>query len=180
MTVWGSLPTDARDQPAGWLFRRYAPSVRRYSRSIVLDEHEAEDVTQQVFLKLMGSLESYRAASGPLEPRILRITRQTALDHLRRRRLLQMTDVDPFHAAAGERSTPGLRKAMSDLTDAQREVVVLMHLGLSAAEVAEVTDRSPASVHALHNRALQRLRRSLEPSSPAPSTRRANPFRAAE
>ena len=39
-----------------WLYVNYSDNVYGYARSIVRDEHEAEDVTQQVFTRLMGSI----------------------------------------------------------------------------------------------------------------------------
>src|SRR5438874_6294696 len=50
----------------GFLYRRYAPNVRAYVGKIVGDEHDAEDVTQHLFAKLMASaLSRYQPRSLP-------------------------------------------------------------------------------------------------------------------
>ena len=56
------------------LYLRYADNVYGYVCSIVRDEHEAEDVTQQVFAKLMTAIARYEPRSVPFSAWILRIS----------------------------------------------------------------------------------------------------------
>src|SRR5215212_2017156 len=62
-----------------YLYLRFADNVYGYARSIVRDEHEAEDVTQQVFARLMGSIERYEQRSVPFSSWLLRITHNMAI-----------------------------------------------------------------------------------------------------
>src|SRR4051794_15888127 len=76
-----------------YLYVRYSDNVYGYVRSIVRDEKEAEDLTQQVFLKLMTVIVKYTDRGVPFSGWLLRLARNVALDHLRRRRSLPTEDV---------------------------------------------------------------------------------------
>src|SRR5271166_1055710 len=72
----------------GFLYARYADDVFRYVRSILRDPHDAEDVTQQVFAKLIQAIAKYEAQEVPFFAWVLRVARNLAVDHLRRRRTI--------------------------------------------------------------------------------------------
>ncbi|MBV9006708.1 MAG: hypothetical protein JO181_18725 [Solirubrobacterales bacterium] len=64
----------------GELYARYAESVFHCVHRILQDVHEAEDVTQQVFLKLMFVLPRYERREVPFSAWLLRVARNLALD----------------------------------------------------------------------------------------------------
>jgi RNA polymerase sigma-70 factor (ECF subfamily) len=66
-----------------FLYARYADDIYGYVRSIVHDSHEAEDVTQQVFAKLIHAIRKYEERDVPFFAWILRMARNLAVDHLR-------------------------------------------------------------------------------------------------
>src|SRR3954471_4620005 len=78
-----------------YLYVRYAGNVYGYSRSIIRDDYEAEDVTQQVFAKLMLAIHKYEERDVPFSAWILRITHNLAIDHLRRLRMVPCEEVRP-------------------------------------------------------------------------------------
>ena len=65
-----------------FLYARFADDVCGYARSIVHDHHAAEDVTQQVFAKLIGVIGKYEQRDVPFFAWMLRVTRNVAVDHL--------------------------------------------------------------------------------------------------
>src|SRR4051812_8533001 len=69
-----------------FLYLRYADNVYGYVSSLLRDEHDAEDVTQQVFAKLLTSLSKYEQREVPFSAWILRVARNMAVDHMRQRR----------------------------------------------------------------------------------------------
>ena len=75
------------------LYVRYSENVYGYVRSIVRDEKEAEDLTQHVFLKLMSAICKYDDRGVPFSAWLLRLARNAALDHLRRRRAIPAEEV---------------------------------------------------------------------------------------
>src|SRR5690242_429579 len=79
-----------------FLYLRYADNVFGYVRSIVHDEYEAEDVTQHVFAKLILVIGKYEQRSVPFTAWMLRLARNVAIDHVRRRRAIPCEEVrDP-------------------------------------------------------------------------------------
>jgi RNA polymerase sigma-70 factor (ECF subfamily) len=69
-----------------FLYVRYADDVQGYVRSIVRDRHEAEEITQDVFAKLIGAIARYEQREAPFAAWLMRVARNAALDHLRGRR----------------------------------------------------------------------------------------------
>ena len=157
-----------------FLYVTYKDNVYGYVLSFVRDQHEAEDVTQQVFLKLMSVIHKYQRRDVPFTSWLLRVARNVALDHLRQRRLVPCEEVYEATREAddsGRERRWGLEQALAALPEEQRNVVVLRHLvGLTPGEIAERMGRSEASVHGLHHRARKTLRRELIDVACAPAT----------
>src|SRR5215213_1003041 len=151
-----------------YLYLRYADNVYGYVCSIVRDEWEAEDVTQQIFAKLLTSLPRYEPRLVPFSAWILRVAHNTAIDHVRARRPVPLEEVHPPDAAgddgAGSRERfADLRLALAALPDEQRDVIVLRFLvGLSPREIAERMGRSEDAVHGLQHRGRRRLRSEMQ------------------
>jgi RNA polymerase sigma-70 factor (ECF subfamily) len=158
-----------------FLYARFADDVCGYARSIVHDHHAAEDVTQQVFAKLIGVIGKYEQRDVPFFAWMLRVTRNVAVDHLRRQRAVPVEEVrggDPSseHAAAWEH-VDTLKDALATLPHAQREVLVLRHFaGLSPSEIAVRTGRTEGSIHGLHHRGRRALTAELTSRGAAPAT----------
>jgi RNA polymerase sigma-70 factor (ECF subfamily) len=167
-----------------FLYVRYADNVYGYVTSIVRDEHEAEDITQQVFTKLLTVLPRYEQREVPFSAWILRVARNVAVDHLRARRPIPAEDPRPVDARSDQTGSDygrSLRQALEALPDDQRTVVVMRHVvGLSPTEIAAEMGKTESSVHGLHNRARGTLRRALTelecaPATVEPSSRRRKP-----
>src|ERR1700733_11729557 len=159
------------------LYLRYKDNVYGYVLSFVRDPHEAEDITQHVFLKLMSVIHKYRAREVPFTSWLLRVARNVALDHMRRRRAVLCEEVyDASHQSddSGDDRRRGLEQALELLPEEQRNVIVLRHLvGLTPGEIAERMGRTEPSIHGLHHRARQTLKRELLAIDCGPSARAA-------
>jgi RNA polymerase sigma-70 factor (ECF subfamily) len=152
-----------------FLYVRFADDVRGYVRSIVQDAHDAEDITQNVFAKLMSAIHRYEPREVPFAAWILRVARNAALDFLRARRQIPFEEVrsdDGGHEEIGVERSQCLRSALLRLPAEQREVLVLRHLaGLSPGEIADRLGKTEGSIHGLHHRgraALQDLLREMD------------------
>jgi RNA polymerase sigma-70 factor (ECF subfamily) len=168
----------AGDQEAvRFLYMRYADNVFGYVRSIVRDHHEAEDVTQHVFAKLMTALPKYEARDVPFAAWILRVARNVALDHMRQRRAIPCEEVRELEMRRDDQGDAQqvsltLREALEVLPDEQREVVVLRHLvGLSPGEIAGRLGKTEPAIHGLHHRGRGALRTNLAERECAPAVR---------
>lgn len=157
-----------------FLYLRYKDNIYGYVLSVVRDQHEAEDITQAVFLKLISAIQKYQAREVPFTSWILRVARNAAVDHIRHKRPVPCEEVfGASHEAddSGLDRRRGLEQALRTLPDEQRDVVVLRHLvGLSPGEIATRMGRSEPSIHGLHHRARVALRRELMAIECGPTT----------
>ena len=154
------------DDAIRFLYLRYADNVYGYVCSIVRDEHEAEDVTQLIFAKLLTALPKYEPRVVPFSAWILRVAHNAAIDHVRARRAVPFAEVrspeTEDHDLSWERGHD-LREALEALPDEQREVIVMRFIyGLSPGEIAERIGRSEDAVHGLQHRARRSLRREMQ------------------
>ena len=155
-----------------FLYVRYAADVLRYVRSFVGDHHEAEDITQNVFVKLMSVIGKYEPREVPFAAWIMRVARNAALDHLRARRMTPCENVrvqDDEHDQISHERGLDLRYALERLPEEQREVLVLRHIvGLSPVEIADVLGKTESSIHGLHHRGRLSLQSALKELGAAP------------
>ncbi|MGB8879308.1 MAG: sigma-70 family RNA polymerase sigma factor, partial [Solirubrobacteraceae bacterium] len=157
-----------------FLYVSYSHNIYGYVRSIMRDDHEAEDVTQHVFAKLLTTIGKYDDRGVPFFAWLLRLARNVAIDHLRANRLTPIesvpetgatSDVDVGHVQV-------VRDALAALPEEQREVVVLRHVvGLTPGEIADRMGRTESSIHGLHHRGRRALQRELIALETSPSTR---------
>jgi RNA polymerase sigma-70 factor, ECF subfamily len=156
------------------LYVRYSENVYGYVRSIVRDEKEAEDLTQHVFLKLITVICKYDDRGIPFSGWLLRLARNVALDHLRRRRATPTEEVFGADTHVDESSLDrarSLRTALDSLPEEQRNVVVMRHvIGLTPPEIAARMGRSESSIHGLHHRGRRALQEELLRLEAAPAT----------
>jgi RNA polymerase sigma-70 factor (ECF subfamily) len=156
------------------LYIRYSDNVYGYVRSIVKDDKEAEDLTQQVFMKLITVIVKYQDHGVPFSGWLLRLARNVALDHLRRRRPTPTEDVlgaDSHDDDDARERARDLHFALASLPDEQRNVMIMRHVvGLSPPEIAEQMGRSESSVHGLHHRGRRALQQELSRLGAAPAT----------
>jgi RNA polymerase sigma-70 factor (ECF subfamily) len=157
-----------------FLYITYSSNVYGYVRSIVRDDHEAEDVTQNVFAKLMTALVKYDDRGVPFFAWLIRLARNLAIDHLRANRLTPTENVlDPGSSTgANEDRVEAVRAALAALPEDQREVVVLRHIvGLTPGEIADRMGRTESAIHGLHHRGRRAFQRTLTELNSTPTTR---------
>lgn len=169
------------------LFERLRGPVFAYLLRLVGDRHSAEDLTQEVFLKALEHLDSYRE-QGKFEAWLFRIAINQARDWGRRRRsshqiiggaaendsdsatlAVDRAVHDPPEAAMENRDEfSRLEAAMAQLETSEREVLMLRHYGdLSFREIADTLNCPLGTVLARGHRALIKLREKLTASEKA-------------
>lgn len=137
-------------------------------RRLCGDHQEAEDLTQETFIRAYRALNGYdpdRVRAIDLRPWLWTIAMNLGRNHLRDRSrrptYVEMTDAgsedpEPVDGAAWD-------KRLSVLNDHQRTAVVLRHVvGLGIAEISEITGRPDGTVKADVHRGLARLRETIE------------------
>lgn len=154
------------------VYRLHSDGIYRFALYQSGDQHVAEDVAGEVFVRMMESIGTYTYRGWPISAWLYRIARNLVVDHQRRgNRLTVLEDADdsramsadPVDLAESELSWGELRGLLAHLTDEQRQVIVLRFMdNLENDEVAEIIGKSRGSVKALQHRALRSLRRLLE------------------
>ena len=168
----------------GALFDVYGPRVHRFIQLRVREPADAEDLLQNVFLKVLQSLPRYEQRGLPFAAWLFQIARNTVIDYGRTSHPSTPLD-DAIHqhsadddpadvvAQAGERDR--LRVALQQLPPDQRDVLIYRYFaGLSTREIGALMRRREGSVRTLQFRALAALRRVYGPLElPEPRTREA-------
>jgi RNA polymerase sigma-70 factor (ECF subfamily) len=155
-----------------FLYVRYADDVCGYVHSIVRDWHEAEDITQSLFAKLLTKIQRYEQRQVPFSAWILRVARNAALDHVRSRRQIPFDEIrtsDESHDQARLERYHSILEALDRLPDEQRAVLVMRHVvGLSPVEIANRMKKTESAVHGLHHRGRGALKAALRELEAAP------------
>lgn len=151
----------------------YMPRVYRYAVARLGNSHEAEDLTEEVFLKLLGAIGDFRWKDVPFSSWIFRIAHNCVATHFRRAAQrggatseIPEDTIDMRHdlaTAVEERITiEEVRRAAELLPDAQREVIALRFaVGLSIADTAKALGKREGNVKALQHKAVARLQKML-------------------
>jgi RNA polymerase sigma-70 factor (ECF subfamily) len=148
-----------------YLYVRFSGQVHGYVRSIVRNPHDAEDVTHAVFAKMIPAIRRYERRSVPFAAWLMRIARNTALDHMRAQRQVPVAEVllsEDRRERDVDEDRRHLIEALGRLPLDQRQVLMLRHIaGLSPGEIADRLSKSESAVHGLHHRARGRLQATL-------------------
>ena len=165
---------DGDPQAREWLVRRWTPTIWRFCARMVGDDQDAADITQEVMLRVLRSLDRYDP-SRSFSTWIFGIARNACIDEHRRRqhrRTEALDDVaDPAESALTELSREErarrLRQAVDDLPPMYREVLILFHFEhLKYTEIAEALNLPLGTVMNRIFRARQRVRALLEGEAP--------------
>jgi RNA polymerase sigma-70 factor (ECF subfamily) len=148
-------------------------SAYNLARWLTGNEHDAEDVVQDAYLRAVKFFASFRG--GDARPWLLAIVRRVTYDRLQRSRSHQPLAVfdEDLHSDPGDSLDPAelalrqedrelLHQALADLPIPLRELLVLRELeGLSYKEIAAVTELPPGTIMSRLARGRERLRHCL-------------------
>jgi RNA polymerase sigma-70 factor (ECF subfamily) len=160
----------------------YMPRVYRYVVARVGNPAEAEDLTEEVFLKMLGAIGDFRWREVPFSSWIFRIAHNCVATHYRRSAQRggiaselseDIVDGRPDMAMAVEEriTMDEVRRASQMLPDAQREVIALRFaVGLSIADTAKALGKREGNVKALQHKAVAKLQKMLIPRTDGAGT----------
>ncbi len=162
------------DMPSwGELVAEHADGVYRLAYRLSGNQHDAEDLTQETFMRVFRSLNKYQA--GTFEGWLHRITTNLFLDMVRHRSKIRMealpedyervpgTDMTPEQAYSVANLDPALQSALDNLVPDFRVAVVLCDVvGMSYDEIAETLGVKMGTVRSRIHRGRSQLRAALE------------------
>lgn len=162
----------------------YMPRVYRYVVARIGNSAEAEDLTEEVFLKMLGAIGGFRWREVPFSSWLFRIAHNSIATHYRRSAQRggatselseDMADGRPDLATSVEEriTMDEVRRAAQLLPDAQREVIALRFaVGLSIADTAKALGKREGNIKALQHKAVAKLQKMLIPNTDGTGTTR--------
>jgi RNA polymerase sigma-70 factor, ECF subfamily len=153
------------DTIAAEIFDRHHVAVFRFFRRLTGRSDVAEDLTQEVFLRVVRGVEQYRVM-GRETGWLFQIARRALIEHHRQHSdtTVSLSDTDPDQAAAPAAQVVafGLQEAVNRLPNAERAAFLLREVGgLTYGEIADVCDTTEDGVSGRLWRARARLRQLL-------------------
>jgi RNA polymerase sigma-70 factor (ECF subfamily) len=162
----------------GSLYDNHINQVYRYALARLGNMHDAEDVAEEIFLKMLAGLPNYQWRKVPFAAWLMRIARNEVVSFARRNgRRSQDTELpeevvdrgnnDPAETTERIMALEDLRKAVALLPEAQREVIILRFAsGLSVADTARALGKQENNVKVLQHKGMQRLQVLMTPKYP--------------
>ncbi len=151
------------------LYEAHFDKIYRYIMLKVSAPADAEDLTQQVFVKALESIGSFRWRGVPFSAWLFRIAHNQVVDYYRKGTRegtlpldeeIAVSPADPAALTERRLMMEQVATACRKLSEAQREVISLRFAGgLSVAETAQAMGKSEGAVKVLQHEALARLRR---------------------
>ncbi|MBM3190182.1 MAG: sigma-70 family RNA polymerase sigma factor [Chloroflexi bacterium] len=156
----------------GEIYDRYAPKIFSYILYHVGDQGLAEDLTANVFTKMLDAIRSSKGWQFSFSGWLYRIAHNAVIDNYRRSRNLESLPLnerlvsardDPVSSVERVLAAESVREAMVCLTDEQQMVIELKFFeGLTNLEVARLMGKTEGAIKSLQYRALGALRHQLQ------------------
>lgn len=163
---------DGNQEAFTYLYDMYFDRIYRYVFVRIRRQAEAEDLTQEVFIKALKAIESYKVGKTPFASWLFRIAHNQVIDHVRKRSRAPETGLDEAPPAVGcedpvaiveqQFEIAELNAAIHELTPAQQEVISLRFIAdLPIADVARIVGKSEGTIKALQFNATLSLKKLL-------------------
>ena len=156
------------------IMARHLPKILNLGRRMLGDQAEAEDVAQDVFVKVWTHAARWQPGQAKFETWLHRVAINLCYDRLRRKQTSAIDDVpEPIDGTPGpaaklfETQIAGaVNDALKRLPDRQREALVLCHYqGLTNIDAAQIMGVSVEAMESLLSRGRRTLKTMLKPFS---------------
>ncbi len=154
------------------LYERYFKRVYNYIRCRCGDPDTADDLTAQVFERLLYHIEQYRPERGPFEAWLFAVIRNVVNGHYRKQRSFWLVwenlrrrlaaEASPEERMIQQECSDQLLAALARLDERSRDLLSLKYAaGLNSREISRITRLSEGNVRVIVYRALGQLRAEL-------------------
>ncbi|MBL8781535.1 MAG: RNA polymerase sigma factor [Alphaproteobacteria bacterium] len=156
------------------IMARHLPKILNLGRRMLNDHTEAEDVAQDVFVRVWTHAARWQPGQAKFETWLHRVAINLCYDRLRRRPTSHLDDVPemaddaptPVARLVDAQLAKSVNDALQQLPDRQREAVVLCHYqGLTNIDAAAIMGVSVEAMESLLSRGRRTLKKSLKPLS---------------
>ncbi len=162
------------------IVNRYLKLIYNFTYRFIGNDKIAEDITQEVFLKAWKNIKKFDVEKS-FKTWIFSIAKNTSIDYLRKRKDIPMSVFDNEEGGniiednlkdgelkadeifALSQDKKQVEKAMTELTIAQKEVIILRYVNeMSFMEIAEIMDIPVDTAKSHNRRALIKMKKSME------------------
>ncbi len=151
------------------IYATYSGKVMGYLRARIHNTAEAEDICSEVFEKVMRKIDDYDQTKAAVGTWVFSITRNTLIDHYRKKRPTEeldenlKDDTELDESLLTNETLSELAAALKRLPEQLRDIVVLRYYDEKPlTEIAEMMGLSYGAVKLRHRKALDLLRRDLQ------------------
>ncbi len=153
------------------LYEMHVERVYRHVHYQVPDGHDAEDITQEVFIKAWKSIHRYKPTGAPFVAWLIVVARNAVTDYFRSRKNIRLLDdtnepgggTDPAASVENAFGRDEVREAIVRLRGDMRTVVVMRFIdGFSYEEIGRALGKTEGAVRVIQHRALKELRGILD------------------
>jgi RNA polymerase sigma-70 factor (ECF subfamily) len=155
------------------LYDAHYGAVYNYIHYRVEDQPTAEDLTAEVFIRMLQKLTGYVNRGRPLLAWLYTIARNLVIDHHRNLNkgeelpivdhLLEDGEGDPLQEVQAYQTQDCFKRALTQLPETQRSILIYRFVDeFSTSQILELMDKSDPAVRSLQHRALRSLERALK------------------
>lgn len=168
------------DESLRFLISKYTKPVYNFVRHLVHSDNEAEDITQEVFIKIWKNLKKFSVSKSSFKTWLFTVARNTTIDFLRKRKNILFSDLEneeneysfaetiadenllPDEALQKIQNSEFLNKLLSRLNEQHRTILLLHYQEeMTFAEIGEILKKPLSTVKSYHRRAILELRKML-------------------
>lgn len=156
----------------GQLYQLYVDRIYTYIYYKTGHIVDAEDLTEQVFIKAWEAIRRFRFEGKPFAAWLFKVARNVVIDHYRTRKsntdlsevmAVMAQEGDPEDFAQRRATAQALMSAIHRLTDEQQQVILLKFIdGMGNSEISAAMGKKEGAIRALQYRALLALQRILQ------------------
>ena len=154
------------------LYSLYFPRVYRYILARMGNPYDAEDLTEEVFLRVLDAIERFQWREAPFSAWLFRIAHNAVISQRRKEgargrssplsEALPVDSQGPEEMVANRLALNEILKAAETLPEAQRRVISLRFAaGLTVAETARAMGKGEGKVKVIQHKAIAKLREML-------------------
>lgn len=156
----------------GRLYDMHVNRVYRHIYYRVSSNADAEDLTQQVFIKAWQAIGRYKKTASPFLAWLIRISHNLVVDFYRSRKsetyidfdvIATKPETDPEHIVEAEFNQQYMRQAINQLQGDQQQVILMRFIeDFSFPEIAAALGKSEGAIRVIQHRGLAKLKTILE------------------
>lgn len=171
------------EQALAQLYTLYFPRVYRYILARTGNTNDAEDLTEEVFLRVLDAIQRFQWRQAPFSAWLFRIAHNAVISQRRRDgargRPVLLSEALPVNTQGPEETVENrlvlneIMRAAQKLPEAQRQVISLRFAaGLSVAETARALGKGEGNIKVIQHKAIAKLREMLTQPPKAHATKK--------